>query len=445
VSSNGAAVLRGESQVTQNSSSGDGLQRSALRRAVLPAVFVVALLAAGAAMLGLNGRGEKSAGDPPHSKADRKQVLEVSSQVKKPRVYTPTPEQWAMLTVEPVSTRAFRTELFTEGKIAINEELSTPVFSPYVGRVTRLAARPGEFVKAGQPLFFIEANDMVQAQNDFMAALATVSKAQARVTLTEIVEKQNRRLLETKAGSLRDAQVAEAEVTQARSEMRVSETALEAARNRLRLLGKTDEEITNFENKGRISPETPIHTPIDGTVVQRRVGPGQYVSYTSTGSLDPAYVIGNLSTVWVVAFVRESDAPRVRVGQQMEFRVAAYPDRVFPATIDYVSASLDTATRRLLVRATVSSEDFAFKPEMFVSATIYGNGDKQTVGLPRDAVIVEAGSSRVWVVRPDRSIEMRSIKTGLVNGTMIEVVEGLSPGDQVVTRGSIFVDRAAEG
>jgi cobalt-zinc-cadmium efflux system membrane fusion protein len=129
----------------------------------------------------------------------------------------------------------------------------------------------------------------------------------------------------------------------------------------------------------------------------------------------------------------------------MEFRVAAYPDRVFPATIDYVASTLDTGMRRLMVRATVKTGDLALKPEMFASVAIYSPTDKPRVAVHRDAVIVEAGSSRVWVVRSDHTIEMRRVKTGLVNGTMIEVLEGLSPGDMVVTRGSIFVDRAAEG
>ena len=206
-----------------------------------------------------------------------------------------------MLTVEPVTTKAFRTELYTEGKISINEDLSTPVFPPYAGRVTRLTAKPGDFVQAGQPLFFIEANDMVQAQNDFLSALALINKAKARVVLTEIIEKQNRRLMETKAGSMRDSQVAEADVLQAKAELRVAETTLEAVRNRLRILGKTEEEISTFQEQGRISPETPILAPISGTVVQRRIGPGQYVSYTSTGAVDPVFVIGNMSTVWLVA------------------------------------------------------------------------------------------------------------------------------------------------
>jgi cobalt-zinc-cadmium efflux system membrane fusion protein len=412
----------------------------ALGRALLPTVVVAVLLTAGAVVLALSDR-RHTVGTAPSSK----HAIEASSQEKGVRKYSPTAEQWAMLTVEPVTTKAFRTELYTEGKISINEDLSTPVFPPYAGRVTRLTAKPGDFVQAGQPLFFIEANDMVQAQNDFLAGLAGINKAKARVVLTEIIEKQNRRLMETKAGSMRDAQVAEADVLQAKAELRVAETTLEAARNRLRILGKTEEEISTFQEQGRISPETPIFAPISGTVVQRRIGPGQYVSYTSTGAVDPVFVIGNLATVWVVAHVRESEASRVRVGQQMEFRVPAYPDRAFPATIDYVAAAIDPATRRLLVRATVNSENFAFKPEMFASVVIFGTGNGTKVAVPRDAVIFEANAARVWVVRADRSIEMRQIKTGLVSGGAVEVLEGLQPGDHVVTKGSIFVDRAAEG
>jgi membrane fusion protein, heavy metal efflux system len=411
----------------------------ALGRALLPTLVVAVLLTAGAVVLALSERRSTVATMSP------KLSIEASSQSKRTKTYSPTSEQWAMLTVEPATTRAFRTELFTEGKISINEDLSTPVFPPYAGRVTRLAAKPGDNVQAGQPLFFIEATDMVQAQNDFLAALALINKANARLALTEIVDKQNRRLFDSKAGSLRDSQVAEADVAQAKSELRVAETALEAARNRLRILGKSEDEISVFRDQGRISPETPIYSPINGTVVQRKVGPGQYVSYTSTGAVDPVFVIGNMSTVWIVAYVRESEASRVRVGQQMEFRVPAYPDRMFQATVDYVAASLDPVTRRLLVRATVSSENLAFKPEMFASVTIFGNTNGAKVAVPRDAVIFESGTARVWIVRPDRSIEQRSIKTGLISGATIEVLEGLEPGESVVTKGSIFVDRAADG
>jgi cobalt-zinc-cadmium efflux system membrane fusion protein len=147
-------------------------------------------------------------------------------------------------------------------------------------------AKPGDVVEKGQPLFFIEAADMIQAQNDFLAGLAAINRAKSRVTITEIIEKQNRTLYEAKAGALRDFQTATADLAQARADLRTAESALEAARNRLAILGKTPAEITAFQEQGKISSETPIYAPLSGTVVQRKIGPGQYVSYTSTGAVD---------------------------------------------------------------------------------------------------------------------------------------------------------------
>ena len=131
------------------------------------------------------------------------------------------------------------------------------------------------------------------------------------MTITEIIEQQNRTLYESKAVALRDFQTAQADLAQARADLRTAESALEAARNRLAILGKTEAEIAAFQEEGKISSETPIYAPLSGTVVQRKIGPGQYVSYTSTGAVDPVYTIGDLSTVWLVAYVRESEAPKV--------------------------------------------------------------------------------------------------------------------------------------
>ncbi len=284
---------------------------------------------------------------------------------------------------------------------------------------------------------------MVQAQNDFLAAVAGLNKARSRVEITQIIEKQNRRLNESKAVPLRDLQTSEADATQARSDLRTAESALEAARNRLLILGKTDDEITAFQDKGKISSDTPIYAPISGTVVQRRIGPGQYVSYISTGAVDPVYTIGDLSTVWLVAYIRESEAPKIRIGQPIEFTVLAYPQTVFKATVDHVAASLDPNIRRLMVRATIDNPSGRFKPEMFASVTIFTNDGDGSPAVPRGAVIYEAEKARVWVARSDKTIEVREIKTGITNGNMIQVLQGLQPGETVVTKGSIFVDQAS--
>lgn len=368
---------------------------------------------------------------------------EVSSQAKRVARYTPTQAQWDSLGLKSVVKRVFRSEHVTEGKISINEDHSTPIYPPYAGRVTRLMVKAGDYVKQGDVLFYIEAADMVQAQNDFLAARAGLNKARSQVAIAEIIEKQNRTLYEGKAGPLRDFQTAEATLVQARSDLRTAESALEAARNRLSILGKTDAEITAFQDQGKISSETPIYAPLPGTVVQRKIGPGQYVSYNSTGIVDPVYTIGDLSSVWIVAYIREAEASKIRVGQQMDFTMLAYPGTTFKANIDHIAASLDPNTRRLLVRATVDNKSGQFKPEMFATVTIYTEEGDSSVAVPREAVIYEADRARVWVVRNDKSVEVRHIKTGMTSGGVVQVLDGLQPGETVVTKGGLFMDQAA--
>src|SRR5579871_4671829 len=110
--------------------------------------------------------------------AKEKSSSEISSQSRRnAQNFMPTPSEWATLTIEPAKAKSFRAEYVTEGKVAVDEDRSTPVFSPYAGRVTKLLARPGESVTQGQPLFTIEAADTVQAQNDFIAAITSQNKA----------------------------------------------------------------------------------------------------------------------------------------------------------------------------------------------------------------------------------------------------------------------------
>jgi cobalt-zinc-cadmium efflux system membrane fusion protein len=368
---------------------------------------------------------------------------EVSSQSRKgAQSYAPTAAEWATLTIQPVAERAFRAEHVTEGKIAVDEDRSTPVFSPYAGRVTKLLARPGDSVVQGQPLFVIEAADTVQAQNDFVAAVTGLNKAKSQLDLARIQDTRARDLFEGKAIPLKDYQQTQAALISAQNDLRSGEIALEAARNRLRILGLSDDAITTFQNKGIISREVTIYAPLSGTVVQRKVGPGQYVN---SGASDPVFVIGDLSTVWLTAFVRETESSLVSVGQEISFGVLALPGRELTARINYVSAAIDPATRRLLVRATIDNPGGLLKPEMFANVTIYSPGGHPAIGVPKQALIYEGNQVRVWVAHADKTIELRQIKTGLINGDLVEVQGNLKPGEQIVTKGSLFIDRAASG
>ena len=354
----------------------------------------------------------------------------------------PTPAQWASLTVEPVRQIVFRPVYVTEGKIAVNEDQATPIYSPYAGRVMKLLAKPGDRVVRGQPLFILEATDAVQVHNDFIAAITALNKANAQLRLAQTVEHRLGALYEGKAIALKDWQQAQADLVNAQNDASAAEAALEAARNRLRILGRTDEEIAKFQERRTITPETPIFSPIDGTVVQRKVGPGQYIA---SGSADPVFMIGDLSTVWLIAFVRETEAPNVVVGQALNFRVLAYPDQVFKTNVSYVATAIDASSRRLLVRAVIDNSQGLLRPEMFASVSILTDEGDNALSVPRDAVIHEGELARVWVVREDKGLELRRIRLGLGNGRFIQVKEGVRSGENVVTKGSLFIDREATG
>ncbi len=355
--------------------------------------------------------------------------------------FRPSETQWASLRLAPVRQVSFRDERATDGKIAINEDTTTPVYSPFSGRVTRLIAKPGDVVEPGAPLFAIDASEYVQGQNDLVTAVAGVEKAKSRLVLAQTSEKRQRELLAIRGGALKDLEQAQSDLVGAQGDMRAAEIALAASRNRLRILGRSDEEIAKLEKVDRIGAETIVAAPIGGTVIQRRVGLGQYIA---VGATDPIFTVGDLSTVWLIANVRESDAPKMRVGAPVEVTVLAYPGRVFNARLSYVAPALDPVTRRLPVRAEIRNPDRELLPEMFASFRIVAGESRLAPSVPQEAVVYEGAQARVWVARPEqKSVVTRPIEVGATANGLVEVRKGLSVGETVVASGTLFIDRAA--
>jgi cobalt-zinc-cadmium efflux system membrane fusion protein len=363
-----------------------------------------------------------------------------------PGSFRPTEAQWASLKIAAVREMRFRAERMTEGKIANNDDATTPVFSPYSGRVTKLFVKAGDHVEKGDPLIAVAAAEFVQGQNDLIAAIAALNTARSQLKLTTINEERQHQLYEAKAGALKDWQQAQADLESAKNNLRSAEIALAAVRNRLHILGKSDAEIDAVERAREWSPDATVSAPIAGTVTQRQVGLGQYINSGASGAPNLLFSIGNLSTVWLLANVREIDAPLMRLGAPVEVRVLAYPGRVFKATLTYVASAVDPSTHRLPVRAEVENPDGALKPEMFASFSITTGDEAVAPGVPESAIIYEGDTARVWIAHPDKSLALRQIRAGRVSSDgMVEVLDGLRGGDAIVTSGTLFIDRAAKG
>ncbi len=343
-----------------------------------------------------------------------------------PDTFRPTAQQLKTFTIEPVATRPFATVEVADGRITVDADRATPVYSPFSGRIAKLDAGLGDAVAAGSTLATIESSEFAQAQNDLAVALA-----QERLTRAALERK--RALLEAQGASQQDVQQAEADHSTAAA-------ALAAVENRLAILGRSGAEIEQLKAGAHGDARVALKSPLAGVVVDRQAGPGQYIQ---AGGATPLYTIADTKTVWAIGNVRESDAREVRAGQPVEVRVPAWPERVFGARLNFVAATVDPATHRVTVRAELANADGALKPEMLASLRIVTSAAGASVAVPEGAVVYEGAQAHVWVVRDGDVIGLREIRVGRTSDGFVEVREGLKAGERVVTRGSLFIDRAA--
>ncbi len=363
--------------------------------------------------------------------------------------FKPTAQQWASFAIAPVGQAVFAPVQETDGKIAFDDDLTTPVFSPFTGSVTRMFARAGDKVRRGDPLLAVQAAEFVQGQNDLITAEATLKTARAQLNLAQTSEKRQHALYLAQGGALKDWQQSQVDLATAEAGLRSAEIALGAVRNRLRILGRTDPDIDAMQSAPdamRFSPQALIAAPIDGVVTQRQVGLGQNIVSQSNGGSTPVFLIGGLSKVWLLANAREADSRLFHAGDPVEVRVPAFPGQVFSARLSYVAPSIDPATHRLPVRAEVDNPGELLKPEMLASFRITTGSAAVSPAVPEGAVIYEGDTAHVWVARQtDRTLAIRAITTGRISQGMVQVLAGLQPGELVVTAGSLFIDRAVGG
>ncbi len=356
---------------------------------------------------------------------------------KKSDIVRVTNDQMHQLGIVKVELYPFRVQKLAIGQIAYNEDTSTAVLTPFPGRVTRLIAKIGDNVNRGDPLFEIDSPEVVQPQNDFIAAFSAMNKARSQLDLARIVEKRLKDLYEGKAAALKEYQQAQGQLVGAQNDMRSAEMSLEAARARLRIVGFTDAEVAALKEKGTVRRATPIPAPIDGTVIARKVGPGQYVR-NDTG--EALYVIADLSTMWLKAQVPEKEISSIRVGQDVEVKVSALPDRVLRARVTAINAATDATTRRVIVRSEIPNPEGALKSEMFASFKIATGDDEPSPSVPVQAVIREGDHAVVWVEEEPMLFRRRKVTLGIEQEGRMQIREGLKAGELVAGRGAIFVD-----
>lgn len=342
-----------------------------------------------------------------------------------PTYFTVPQDQLAHLQIQAARVMPFDTELKTTGTVDWDNDHTSQAITQVSGPITRILVDTGAIVKEGQPLLYV-------ASPDITAAVSTYRKAQNRLALAKANLDRSSDLLEHKAIAQRDFE-------QARADYNDASTDLETARQALRILGVSPADIQAAEQQNSpIRPELPMRAPISGTVVQKMVNPGQVIQAGAT----TAFVISNVSTVWVQAHLYEKDLRDVRIGDTADVRSASFPD-VFKARVTYIGSMLDPATRTTPVRVVTANPKGFLKKDQFVDVVIHDKATHEALVVPTSAVLYDAENLPfVYVQVEPGKFAQRQITLGAQRTDVTEVASGLKAGDQVVTQGSLFLQFA---
>jgi cobalt-zinc-cadmium efflux system membrane fusion protein len=332
-------------------------------------------------------------------------------------------KQAATLKIGPVGARDFALLRTAVGTIDFNENLLVQVFSQYPGKILKANFNIGDDVKAGDVLFTIDSPDLLQAESTLLASAG-------------VLELQKRTLARA-TNLLKAGGSAQKDVDQSTSDQQTAEGNYKAARDAVRIFGKTDAEIDQVVDMRKVDSTLRVPSPIAGRVVARNAAPGLL---TQPGNTPSPYSVADVSTMWMLANVIETDAPAYKIGQAVEVRVPAYPDAVFKGRVTTVGAMIDPNTHRQLVRSEIDDPQHLLRSGMFASFVIHVGDPAHSLAVPAEGVVREGdGTMTVWVTGDSRHFTKRTVKIGLQQDGWDQILEGLSPGETVVTDGAVFL------
>jgi cobalt-zinc-cadmium efflux system membrane fusion protein len=357
------------------------------------------------------------------------QALEAKKTVvaERPGLLHLTAEELArtVIDVAPVTRGALLVPRQYTATVQANENELAEVTTLIRGRVEKVYVDVGQDVKKDALLALLHSTDLGVAEGAYLKSAAKLHEA-------KLAYERARNLYEQKVVSLAELQRREATMKTAQAETR-------EARNRLELLGVPRQEIERLDREDTIKADVPLRAPFDGRVIMRNITRGEVVEMEQK-----LFTVADLSDVWVVGNVPEKDVQFIRKDQKVNVIVSAYPHAMVPGTITYVGDVLDPATRTMRLRVTVLNPNRLLKPEMFATVLVYAAATPDALTVPLEAVQNGPTGKMVFVQRGTNDFEMRMVKVGGEQGEMVTVLEGVSPGEQVVTKGSFVLKSEME-
>jgi cobalt-zinc-cadmium efflux system membrane fusion protein len=334
------------------------------------------------------------------------------------------PSQLNSIKIETLGTRSFTVGRPAIGNIDFNEDLSVQVFSPYQGKIITAFANLGDEVQKGQPLYTIDSPDLAQAESTLIGAAATY----------ELTHKEYLRAKDLYATN----GVSQREMEQATSDEETAEGAVKAARDAVRVFGKSEPQIDQIVASRKVDAVLIVPSPVSGRITARNAQPGLLVQ---PGNPPAPYSVADLTTKWMVANVVESDSPLLRVGQSVKATVMAYPERVFDGKITALNTAVDPNTHRVMVRCAITDPKDELRPNMLANFVIQvQDAPAESVSIPVNGVVRNGdGTMAAWITTDKHRFTRKLVKIGIQQDGQYQIIDGLQNGDLAVTDGAIFL------
>ncbi|HEY2291826.1 MAG TPA: efflux RND transporter periplasmic adaptor subunit [Thermoanaerobaculia bacterium] len=387
-----------------------------MRNLIRPSTAALAALALSLLTAACARHGEKAA-DPAAPAADT---------AAKPRNLTLDPAQRQKIRLEKVAPSSFHRTIETTGTVAFDQNRATQVLAPISGPVSRILAEVGARVGRGQALAIV-------ASPDFAADVSALRKAEATA-------KNARRVADLDAQLWKNDAIARRDLEQAETDAVAAEADRDAALQQLRDLGVDARTISDIQanRPTKAMAGAAIPSPITGSVVERLITPGQLLQAGTT----PCFTVADLSTVWVMANVFESDLPFVSPGDTARVTIGA-PGPAIQGRVDYIAAIVDPNTRAVAVRIVAPNPNEVLKRDLYVRAEIESHRESTGLLVPVSAVLRDDENLPfVFVADPDGSFARRRVQIGTRVGDRQEITSGLTAGETIVVEGGLFLQFA---
>ena len=322
--------------------------------------------------------------------------------------------QAANLKIEAVTEMLAPTAEAMNGKISFDENYTSRVSSPVLGRATKLHVQIGDKVSIGQTLMTVESPDLG-------SAIADYRKATADLDLKRKAFERSKMLLDGGVIAHKDFESSEADMAQAQAEAT-------RAKGKLRNL--------SVDNNMSGSESFTLKAPMSGVIVDRQINVGNEVRPDAP---NPLFIITNPQHLWATIDLPERDLGKVNIGQLISIQVDAYPTETFTGKILSIGTMIDPVSRRVQVRCSIDSKD-KLKPEMYARITPLNNHNQRVIRLPTSALITEGLYSYVFVETSPGHLKKRRISLDIQEHEYVTVKSGLVAGDKVVTIGAILLN-----